>query len=223
MLPTALSETPMLTVRRLAPLLLGVAGMACDDSTGPGAVDLHLVARSFETLGRARMGTGDGSGAMASRMASLALRAGLRPARVRIAVDGTTEDYWALEIEHAYGDDVTGGVGDAPILTLPIVTRTMVAWRGGPVERVISITVSSDTGIFSLARLTSEVPPPYPLYIGPAFGIMFERRGPVHFAIDGGARSTRQEIGEACAVPERPSFMQILSPVAAPTSCHRAR
>ena len=160
---------------------------------------------------------------MASRMASLALRAGLRPARVRIAVDGTTEDYWALEIEHAYGDDVTGGVGDAPILTLPIVTRTMVAWRGGPVERVISITVSSDTGIFSLARLTSEVPPPYPLYIGPAFGIMFERRGPVHFAIDGGARSTRQEIGEACAVPERPSFMQILSPVAAPTSCHRAR
>jgi hypothetical protein len=214
----------MLTLRRLAPLLLGAALVACDDdSTGPDAVDRRFAAQTLETLGRARMSAGDGGGAAASRMAALALRAGLRPERVRITVDGETEEYWALEVEHALAPDLTGSA-DAPILTLPIVARIMVAWRGRPVERLISITVSSDTGSFSWTELrTMELPPPYPLYIGPAFGIMFERGGPIHFSVDGGARSTRQTIGAECPLPERAPFMQVLSPIAVPTSCHFAR
>lgn len=215
----------MFTFRRFAPLLLGAALVACgDDSTGPGAVDLRFAAQTLETLGRTRMNAGDGGGATASRMAALALRTGLRPERVRITVDGETEEYWALEVEHALGADLSAEINDAPILTLPIVARTMVAWRGRPVERLISITVASDTGTFTWERYTAlELPPPYPLYIGPAFGILFERGGPIHFSVDGGARSTRQAIGAECALPERLPFMQVLSPVAAPTSCHFAR
>src|SRR5688500_8233928 len=120
---------PMLSLRRLAPLLFGAALVGCDDdSTGPGEVDLQVVARSFESLGRSRISAGDGSGAIASRAAALVLRAGIRPARVRITVDGVTEDYWALAMEHAVIPDLTGepllnDVRDSPILTLPIVSR----------------------------------------------------------------------------------------------------
>jgi len=214
----------MLTFRRYAPLLLTAALAACDDdSTGPAAVDLRFAAQRFETLGRDRIGTGDGHGAMISRAAALALRAGLRPARVRIAVDGVTEEYWALEVERAIVPSLTADLNDAPI-NLPADLRTMVAWRGGRVERVIAIIVQSDTASFTWAefRLT-ELPPPYPVFVGPAFGIMFERGGPVHFAVDGGARSTRESLGAECAVPDSPSFLQLISPVAVPTSCHLAR
>ena len=216
-----LSEIRMLTFRRFAFLFVGVALTGCDgDSTGPDAVDLHFAAQSFETLGRNRMSTGDWSGATASRAAALALRSGLRPARVRIAVDGTPEDYWALEIEHAVAPDIT----ESPVLHLPIVTRTIVAWRGRPAERVISVTLLSDSGTFAFARLeTSQLPPPYPIYFGPAFGLMFERRGPVHVSIEGGARSTRQTIGAECPLPDRPAVMRVMDPVTAPTSCHFAR
>ncbi|HJU69916.1 MAG TPA: hypothetical protein VJ650_16880 [Gemmatimonadaceae bacterium] len=212
----------MLMFRRLAPLLLGAALLGCDDSTGPGAVDLHLAARSFESLGQTRMSSGDGGGATVSRLAAQALRTGLRPARVRIAVDGITEEYWALEVEHALGADLTADPNDAPILTLPIVARTMVAWRGAPAERVIAITISSDTGMFGVFRFDLELPPPYPIYLGPAFGIMFERGGPVHFAVDGGARSTRQTIGAECRIPPRPAFMELVWPVTTPTTCRFA-
>ena len=212
----------MLTFRRFTPLLLSAALAACDDSTGPGAVDLHFAARSFETLGRDRIGTGDGHGATISRAAALALRAGLRPARVRIAVDGVTEDYWALEVERAIVPRLSADLNDAPI-NLPAPVRTMVAWRGGPVERVIAIIVQSDTASFTWAELRSTELPPPSLFLGPAFGIMFERGGPVHFAVDGGARSTREVLGAECAVPDRPSFLQLISPVAVPTSCHFAR
>lgn len=209
--------------RRFALLLLAAALGACDDdSTGPGAADRYFAARSFETLGQTRMSTGDASGAMASRVAAVALRSGLRPARVRIAVDGVTEEYWALEVEHALAGDLTNDLSDAPILELPLVARTMVAWRGGPAERVIAITISSDTGTFTWERFTtSEVTLPYPLYFGPALGIMFDRGGPGHFSVDGGARSTRQTIGAECRVPERPVIAQILA-TPTPTTCHLA-
>jgi hypothetical protein len=211
----------MLTFRRFTPLLVGAALLACnDDTTGPGAVDLHFAARSFETLGRARMSTGDGNGAAASRLAALALRTGLRPARVRIAVDGVAEDYWALQVEHVVVGPPTAD--DSPVI-VHMIDRTMVAWRGGPVKRLVSITVPGDTGTFTWARVhTLELPPPDPIYFAPAFGIMFERGGPPHFSVDGGARSTRQTIGAECALPERPAFMQIISPVSAPTACHLA-
>jgi hypothetical protein len=209
----------MIAFRGGALLILGVLLVACADSTGPGAADLRLVAVSFESLGRSRVEGGDGSGAGASRAAAQALRAGVRPARVRIAVDGVTEDYWALEVEHALSADLT----QSPVLTLPIVARTMVAWRGAPAQRVISITVSSDTGTFSWARYETAEPPPLDrIYFNPAIGIMFERGGPIHFAVDGGARSTRQTIGAECPLPERPTLMQAFVPVLRPTACHRA-
>ena len=211
----------MLTFRRLGYLIVGVALTGCDEnSTGPDAVDLHFAAESFETLGRDRMGTGDWSGATASRAAALALRSGLRPARVRIAVDGTAEDYWALEIEHAVAPDLTA----SPVLQLPIVTRTIVAWRGRPPERVISVTVLSDSGTFAFERPgTSQLAPPYSIHFGPAFGLMFERRGPVHVSIEGGARSTRQTIGAECPLPDRSVVTRVMDPVTGPTSCHFAR
>ncbi len=208
----------MLASRRLTPIFLSFLLGACDDSTGPGAADLRLVASNFEALGRSRIGEGDGSGAEASRAAAMALRTGVRPAWVRITVDGVTEDYWALEVEHALTADLT----QSPVLTLPIVARTMVAWRGAPAQRVISITVSSDTGTFSWARYLTELPPGDRIYFNPAVGIMFERGGPIHFAVEGGARSTRQTIGAECPLPQRPPLMQVLVPVVGPTACHRA-
>jgi hypothetical protein len=212
----------MLTFRRLAPVFVGALLIACDDdSTGPGAVDLRLVASSFENLGLSRSRGGDPDGAAASQAASLALRTGTRPARVRIAVDGVTEEYWALEIEHvlAGGDDMLS------TLPGPLLTRTMVAWRGAPAERVIAITIASDTGTFSLMRYQTLQTLPYDrIFFEPAFGVMFERAGPVHLAVDGGARSTRESIGGECPLPRRRSILQLLSPVyIPPTQCHAAR
>lgn len=220
MLPGSLAETPMITRRRLALLLLGAALAGCDDaSTGP-ALDLRFAAERFETLGRTRMNAGDWNGAMASRAAALALRSGLRPTVVRIAVDGAIEEYWALEIEHAAAPDLT----ESPALTLPVVTRTLVAWRGRPAERVISVTIPSDTATFALGRLeSSDLLSPVPISFGPGFGLLFDRGGPVHVAIDGGARSTRQTIGAECALPGRTPFSRIMTPLPEPTSCHFAR
>lgn len=210
----------MLAIRTATVLMLAGLLTACEDSTGPGALDLRLAASAFNSLERSRMSAGDGDGATTSRVAALALRAGVRPARVRIAVDGLTEDYWALEVEHALAPDITGG----PVLTLPIVARMMIAWRAAPAQRVISIRISSDTGTFSLARHDELVGlGPDDPYYELAFGILFERGGPVHLSVDGGARSTRQTIGAECTLPERPPILQLLSPLDIPATCHTAR
>ena len=65
--------------------------------------------------------------------------------------------------------------------------------------------------------------PPYPFYIGRAFGIMFERGGPAHFSVDGGARSTRQTIGAECKLPEPRPIIQIFPSPPMPVTCHAAR
>jgi hypothetical protein len=213
----------MITFRRLAPLMLGVALVGChDDATGPdSAFDLRVAALSFDALVESRMSAGDGGGAAASRIAALALRTGVRPARVRITVDGVAQDYWALETEHALVPNVTK---DDFMPTLPPVSRTMVAWRGGPAERVISIMMSGDTGTFSWERYElTQLPAPYPFSIDRAFGIMFERGGPVHFSVDGGARSTRQAIGAECKLPEPRPIIAIYPSPPMPVSCHAAR
>ena len=212
----------MTTFRRLAPLMLGAVLVGChDEPTGPdSALDLRVAAQGFETLMESRMSAGDGGGAAASRIAALALRTGIRPARVQITVDGVTQDYWALETEHAFGPDLTAG----PMPTVSVASRTMVAWRGGPAERVISITMSSDTGTFSWERFeTLQLPAPYPFYIGRAMGIMFERGGPAHFSVDGGARSTREAIGAECKLPEPRPIIAIYPAPPLPVSCHVAR
>ena len=201
--------------RRFAPLALCFAlgtVVSCSDSTSPSSDDAEVSASQFDVLAGVRGNAGDMDGAAASHHAAFALRAGVRPTRVRITVDGATEDYRALEIEHAFGDDLT----ESPVLTQPIVLRSMVAWRGSPPTRVIAITVAGDTGTFSSARLnaTTEAPDRV-LIFPPSTGIMFERGGPPFFAIDGGARSTRQTIGAECRTP--PSPLSITPP-----SCHAA-
>ena len=208
----------MNATRRLIPLVLGVVLVACeDDATGPSNYELAFIARNFAELGRLREDAGDVTGAVAAAHATLALRSGIRPARVSITVDGVTEAYMALEIEHALANDVTEG----PVLTLPIVSRTMVAWRGSPPERVVAITIVSDTGEFG--PFGGDVAVERPTSFGLAgVGIMFERGSPPWLAVDGGARSTRQTIGEECPV-RRPSFvMQLLEPVAVPSACNAA-
>ncbi len=209
----------MLMRRRLAPIILGTLVIACGDgSTGPGAVDLRLAASSFNDLGLSRRRAGDGSGAGASQAAALALRAGVRPARVRIAIDGVTEDYWALEIERGFA----GGIRMLSTAPDPLVGRTLVAWRGGPVERVVSFTIMSDTGTFSLMRYYGlGALPPDRILFDPAFGVMFERGGPAHLSVDGGARSTRESLGSECEAPQR-SILNMLSSFYLPETCQRA-
>jgi hypothetical protein len=186
--------------------------VSCSDSTSPSEHDIEISASQFDALANVRGNAGDIDGARVSHQVAAALRAGVRPTRVRIAVDGTTEDYRALEIEHAFGDDVT----ESPVLTLPIVLRSMVAWRGSPPTRVISITVPGDTGEFSWEPLNASAEGDERVLIyPPARGIMFERRGPPFFAIDGGARSTRQTIGAECQAPMSPLSIT-------PPSCHVA-
>lgn len=206
--------------RRLAPVILGTLLIACgDDSTGPSAVDLRVVASSFDDLGLSRQRAGDFDGAAASTAAAIALRTGIRPARVRIAVDGVTADYWALEIERGFaGISMLSSVGG------PFLGRTLVAWRGGPVERVISITIAGDTGTFSLMRYYSlDALPPDRILFDPTFGVMFDRGGPANVSVDGGARSTRESLGAACRTPERESILEMLSSFYLPSTCQRAR
>ena len=210
----------MLMLRRFAPLVLGMLLIACgEDSTGPGAVDLRLVARSFDDLGLSRQRDGDGNGAAASQAAAIALRTGIRPARVRIAVDGVTEDYWAVEIERGFA-----GINMLSSVSGPFLGRTLDAWHGGPAERVISITVMGDTGTFSLMRYYGlDALPPNRILPDPAFGVMFDRGGPAHVSIDGGARSTRESLGAECVTPERESILEMLSSFYLPATCQRAR
>lgn len=204
----------MLALRIATALMFAGVVAACDDSTGPGASDLELAALEFNTLQGSRIDAADPDGAIASRVAAVALRTGVRPARVRIAVDGVTEDYWALAVEHALAPDITAG----PVLTIPIVARTMVAWRGAPAQRVISIRTSSDTGTFSLPADQVELPPGQ-IYRDIAYGILFERGGPVHLSVDGGARTTRQLLGDECALAAQPPIMRVTSPVDFPITC----
>jgi hypothetical protein len=134
-------------------LLVGIAALsACEDSSAPVTVDVAYVATRFDALGRARADLGDPGGAFAARGAALALRLGVRPSPVSIAVDGVTEEYLALETEHAFG--FTGA--DAPLPPPPLVVRMMVAWRGLLPDRFVTITVPGDTGTFGLLHaLTS--------------------------------------------------------------------
>lgn len=208
----------MNAIRRLIPLVLGSVLVACDDdATGPSNYELARTAHNFAELGRSRETAGDVSGAVASAHAAIALRSGLRPARVTITVDGVTEEYLALEVERAFGDDVT----ESPVLTLPIVSRTMIAWRGAPPQRVVAITLASDTGEF--APFGGDVVTERPASFGlTALGVMFERGGQPWLAIDGGARSTRQTIGEECPVPRPSPMTQLLAPVAVPSACNAA-
>jgi hypothetical protein len=209
----------MLRLRRFALVMVGPLLVACgDDSTGPDAADLRVVARTFDDLGLSRQRAGDGDGAAASQAAAIALRTGIRPTRVRIAVDGVAESYWALEIERGFaGSSTLSSVG-------PLHARTLVAWRGGPAKQVISITISGDTGTFSLMRYYSlDAPPPDRILLDPAFGVMFDRGGPAHVSVDGGARSTRESLGAQCQTPERESILEMLSSFYLPATCQRAR
>ncbi len=202
----------MFPFRRLAPLALAATVAACQDSSGPVAIDLAYLATRFDALGRARADAGDPSGAMMSRVTALTLRLGVRPTSVRITVDGVTEDYLALQTEHAFDEGPT----DSP---LPVLSaRTMVAWRGVWPHRFLSITVAGDTGTFGefwLLPFSEASPVTFEL---PSFGILFDRGGPAWVAAAGGARTIRLSIGQECEIPQRPPFMPALEPIA----CHRA-
>jgi hypothetical protein len=204
----------MIAFRRLALLALGVTLTACDDGSTSPPIDLAYIAMRFDALGRDRSQAGDPSGATAARGAALALRLGIRPTRVSIAVDGVTEEYLALETEHAFGDDDAAGPLPPPV----IVVRTIIAWRGVRPDRFLAINVPGDTGSFTppCAACLSEAS--NVVYWLCASGIMFERGGPSFIAVAGGARTTRQSIGGECEVPRRPSFIPALEPIA----CNRA-
>ena len=53
----------MLAIRTATVLMLAGLLTACEDSTGPGALDLRLAASAFNSLERSRMSAGDGDGA----------------------------------------------------------------------------------------------------------------------------------------------------------------
>jgi hypothetical protein len=203
-------------------LLVGIAALsACEDSSAPVTVDVAYVATRFDALGRARADLGDPGGAFAARGAALALRLGVRPSPVSIAVDGVTEEYLALETEHAFG--FTGA--DAPLPPPPLVVRMMVAWRGLLPDRFVTITVPGDTGTFGLlhALTSTEANSIFASdansIFAPSFGILFDRGGPPWMAVAGGARATRESLGGECEVPRREtSFVPALEPVA----CNRA-
>lgn len=208
-------------VRRLPAFALGALLLGCgDDPTSPATLDLRLAALTFDALQRSRTETGDGLGATAAQHAAMALRAGVRPTRVSLTVDGSTDEYWALEVEHAFGDDFTL----SPVLTLPIVLRQMVAWRGDDPRRVVSISVVSDTGTFTRIQALDLALPGNTVPLFPfASGVLFERGDWPFLAESGGARATRQALGAECPLPARrrttaSSIAQIFSP----TSCHRA-
>lgn len=206
----------MRSFRSLTLVLACVALTACeDDSTGPATIDLRLAAWTFDALSRSRIEAGDGSGATAARHAALALRAGIRPTRVSITVDGVAEDYLALEIEHAFGD-----VPDLhSISPAPLFIRTMVAWRDGTPDRFLAIYVLGDTGTFRPFFTLVGASESRPVFESIATGaVLFERGGPPFFGITGGARTTRQSIGIECPTPPMSSLM----PPFGATSCRRA-
>lgn len=201
----------MIAFRRLWPLVLGLTLAACgDDSTGPSVEEL---AARFDALASDRADAGDPNGAAAARGAALALRLGVEPARVSIAVDGVTEEYLAFETEYAYGDEAGAG----PLPPLPILVRTMIAWRGAEPDRFLAIAAAGDTGTFfpPCAECLSGANLVYWLF---ASGMMVERGGPSFLAVAGGARMTRQSLGSECEPPQAPAFIPALEPVA----CHRA-
>jgi len=210
-----------MTLRRLVLCTAAACLLGCgDEPTGPSTLDLRLAALRFAFLERSRVETGDVFGGMAAQQAVLALRTGVRPTSVTITVDGVTDEYWALEVEHAFGDDRTL----SPVLTLPIVLRHMVAWRGDDPQRVISISVASDTGTFTLFQPLSLSAPGSGLPSSPfSSGVLFERGGPPFLAESGGARATRPAIGEECPLP--PTYRDVatrVAPIVTPITCARA-
>lgn len=210
-----------MAVRRLPAVALGALLLACgDDPTGPAPLDLRLAALTFDALQRSRTETGDGLGATAAQHAALALRAGVRPTMVSITVDGSTDAYWALEVEHAFGDDLTL----SPVLTLPIVLRQMVAWRGDDPRRVVSISVASDTGTFTRIQALDVVAPGNTVPLFPfASGVLFERGDRPFLAESGGARATRGTLGAECPLPaQRRPMVSSIAPIFSPIACHRA-
>lgn len=203
----------MLACRRLVPLLLAAFLAACEDSTGPG-ISASFLAGRFEALARTRTEAGDGNGAAAARGAALALRLGVRPARVTISVDGVSEEYLAFETEYAYGEDDGAG----PLPPIPIVVRTMIAWRGLQPDRFLAMTVPGDTGTFAPPCIVCLTVPSNQVGWLLSYGVFVQRGRPPLIAVAGGARTTRQSLGAECEVPKRPAFVPGLDPIA----CHRA-
>src|SRR5687768_294319 len=202
----------MIAFRPLWPLVLGLTLAACgDDSTGPSVGEL---AARFDALAQERADAGDPNGAAAARGAALALRLGVEPARVSIAVDGATEEYLAFETEYAYGDEVETG----PLPPLPILVRTMIAWRGAEPDRFLAIAAAGDTGTFFPPCVECLSEPDVLVYWLFASGFMVERGGLSFLAVAGGARMTRQSLGSECELPQAPAFIPALERVA----CHRA-
>jgi hypothetical protein len=51
---------------------------------------------------------------------------------------------------------------------------------------------------------------------------MFERGRAPWLAVEGGARSTRQTIGDECSVPRPSSVTQLVAPLVIPSACNAA-
>jgi hypothetical protein len=196
------------SMSRLATVLcLSACVVACGRSTEPSNVDLALLASRFDALAHEREEAGDPSGAGAASVAAFVLRLGIPPTRMSMTVDGTADDFLALEME--FGDDVT----EPPQSIIPGVHRTLVAWRGARPDRVLSIGVQGDSGSFE-TRMASAQPEDGPHAQVPMFGILFDRGEPPLVGITGGGHTVRQSIDETpCEPPRTPLFVS--------TSCQR--
>jgi len=135
------------SLRSLAPLLAAAVATACEGAlTSTAELDLGITSAIAEAEVAASL-AGDVERADALRHGAAALRWGVRPSTIEVAIEGETVRYLALVV----GVERTTPSGDRMLI------RSLVAWTGRPPTAMLEVTSASDLGVFGPPATSADV------------------------------------------------------------------
>jgi hypothetical protein len=197
--------------------LLAMAAVACsgDRVTAPDrAEDALQAADAFVRLADSVARLQGNDAALPYRDAADQIRAANRVSRIAVSIDGTTEAWNAVAGERVFTivcpADASSTTPSVPCLSRPVLTRTLIAWRGTAPRQLLVLNApmeAGDIGSFSA---------PTPAVFVPAFLQYIEGRDRVWVGTSGKFASSVKK-GDPCPAP-----MGLALPQATDITCNFA-
>jgi hypothetical protein len=202
---------------RLPLALLAMAAVACsgDRVTAPdSAEDALQAADGFARLADSVALLQGNDAALPYRDAADQIRAAQQVSRIAVTIDGVTERWNAVAGERVFSivcpADASSTALGVPCLSGPVLTRTLIAWRGIAPRRLLFLTApmeAGDIGSFSA---------PTPAVFVPAFLQYLEGRDRIWVGTSGKFTSSVKK-GDPCPAP-----MGLAAPQATDITCNLA-